>query len=276
MWNGKYAFKKSKIIQGDTIQMMMGLNDKSVDLILADLPYGTTNNKWDVIVDMQLLWEQYLRIIKDDGNIVLTACNPFAAQLILSQPKLYRYDLVWNKKRPTGQLNSKKQPLRQHELILVFYKKLGTYNPQMHENRLKRNFNGEVNKSKKQSDNWGKQYDYNSNINTTDKSFPRSIIEQTAVIGNSKEKLPHSTQKPVELFKWIVKTFSNKGDLILDNTAGSGTTGEACIETNRDFILIDNDPESIIMMKERVRKIFKNYGMFAQNLINSELLSACA
>lgn len=247
---------RNVIIEGDCLLEMPFIPDKSIDMILADLPYGTTQNKWDSIIGLPGLWREYERIIKLNGMIALTATNPFAANLIMSNTKLYKYDLIWNKKRPTGQLNAKKQPLRQHELILFFYKKQPIYNAIMHENRLKRNFIGNVEKSKKQSDNWGEQYDYESNIQNDSKSYPRSIIEQTTVIGNSKEKLPHPTQKPVALMEYLIKTYTNEGDLVLDNTAGSGTTGVACINTNRDYILIEKDPEYFKLLENRINETY--------------------
>jgi site-specific DNA-methyltransferase (adenine-specific) len=243
-----------ELIKGDCLIEMKKIADSSIDMILCDLPYGTTQNKWDSIIPLDLLWKEYERIIKNNGAIVLTATNPFASNLIMSNSKLYKYDLVWNKKRPTGQLNSKRQPLRQHELILVFYKKQPTYNPVMHENRLKRNFVGNVEKSKKQSDNWGEQYDYDSNINNNSKSYPRSIIEQTTVIGNSKEKVAHPTQKPVALFEWLINTFTNGDELILDNTMGSGTTGVACVNTKRNFIGIELDETYFKIAEQRIKE----------------------
>jgi len=259
-----------ELIQGDCLQEMQNIPDKSIDAIICDLPYGTTQNKWDSIISLKELWRQYERVIKDNGAIVLTATNPFSANLIMSNNKLYKYDLVWNKKRPTGQLNSKRQPLRQHELILIFYKKQPTYNPIMHENRLKRNFVGNVEKSKKKSDNWGEQYDYNSNIQNDSKSYPRSIIEQTTVIGNSEEKVAHPTQKPVALFEWLVKTYTNEGDIVLDNTMGSGTTAIACMNTDRNFIGIELDEHYFAIAKKRVEEKRKEKDLQAQTLFETQ------
>ena len=161
--------------------------------------------------------------------------------------------MVWNKKRPTGQLNAKKQPLRQHEMICVFYKKQCTYNPIFHKNRLKREFIGKVEKSRKASDDYGKQYDYESKISTDSLSYPRSIIEQTTVIGNSQEKVAHPTQKPIALLEYLINTYSNENDIILDNTMGSGSTGVACVNTNRKFIGIERDANYYKIACERTR-----------------------
>ncbi len=243
----------NKIIQGDCLEIMKSIPDKSVDMILCDLPYGTTQNKWDEIIPLDFLWVQYKRIIKENGVIVLTASQPFASKLVMSNLSMFKYDLIWDKKRPTGQLNVKKQPLRQHEHILIFYKKQPTYNPVMHTNRLKRDFVGKSEKSKKQSDNYGQQYDYVSDIKTDALSYPRSLIEQTTVIGNSKEKLPHPTQKPVALFEWLIKTYSNDGDIVLDNCLGSGTTAVAAKNTGRNFIGIEISQEYVDLSNKRLK-----------------------
>jgi len=255
-----------KLIQGDCISKMQNISDKSIDAIICDLPYGTTQNNWDSIIPLKPLWIQYERVIKDNGAIVLTASNPFAAKLIMSNQRLYRYDLVWNKKRPTGHLNSKKQFLRQHELILVFYKKQSTYNPIMHDNRKQRNFVCNVDRSKKQSPNWGQQYNYKSNITDNSKSYPRSIIEQTAVIGNSKEKVAHPTQKPVALFEYLIETYSNEYDTVLDNAMGSGTTAIACINTNRKFIGIELDEHYYSLAQKRIKETLKQKENATQTL----------
>jgi site-specific DNA-methyltransferase (adenine-specific) len=247
-----------KLWHGDCLEEMKKIADKSVDCIICDLPYGTTANKWDVIIPFEELWKEYKRIIKDNGAIVLFANEPFASYLRLSNIEWYKYDWVWDKKHTTNQLNAKKQPLRQHELICVFYKRQCLYNPIMHENRLKRSFIGKINKSQKMSDNYGKQYDYISNISNKSKSYPRSIISQTSVVGNSKEKVSHPTQKPTALIEYLINTYSNEGDLILDNTAGSMTTAIAAINTNRKCICIEKDDKYFEIGSERVRKYLEN------------------
>lgn len=241
------------LIHGDCLEILPTIADKSVDAVICDLPYGTTQCKWDVVIPLDKLWEQYKRIIKPNGAIVLFAVEPFASYLRLSNLDWYKYDWIWDKKHPTGQLNSKKQPLRQHELICVFYKKQCTYNPIMHTNRLSRSFVGRVDKSNKMSDNYGKQYDYVSNIQTGSESYPRSIITQTSVIGNSKEKVAHPTQKPVALLEYLIKTYTNEGDCVLDCTMGSGSTMVACANTGRRGIGIELMQEYYDIAVKRVR-----------------------
>lgn len=242
----------NNIYQGDCMELMQYIPDNSIDLIYTDLPFGTTQNKWDVIIPFDLLWKQYKRIIKSNGAVVLHAVEPFASLLRCSNLDWFKYDWIWDKKRPTGHLNAKKQPLRQHELICVFYEKQCTYNPIFHENRLKRSFIGKVAKENKQSGNYGKQYNYDSNITDESHSYPRSIISQTTVIGNSKEKLNHATQKPVALAEYFIKTYSNEDEIVLDNCVGSGTTIEACINTNRQFIGIELMKENFDMAINRI------------------------
>lgn len=240
-----------RLINGDCLKVLPTFADNSIDAIICDLPYGTTACKWDVVIPFESLWEQFNRVCK--GAIVLFASEPFASKLRLSNIDLYKYDWVWNKRRPTGQLNAKKQPLRQHEMILVFYNGQCTYNPQMHHNRLNRRFVGKINKSNKLSDNYGKQYDYISNITEDSKSYPRSIITQTAVIGNSKEKVNHPTQKPVALLEYLIKTYTNEGDTVLDATMGSGSTLVACANTNRKGIGIELMEEYYDIAVNRVK-----------------------
>lgn len=220
----------NKIYCGDCLEIMKNISDKSVDMILCDLPYGiTARNSWDVIIPFDKLWQQYKRIIKDNGIIVLTATQPFASMLITSNMEMFRYDLIWDKKVITGFLNSKRMPLRRHENVLVFYKNLPVYNPQKTKGKLIK----KCTKAKQTSN-------YNEAINRpkpymSDEYYPTSIIE----IGNPRIKGGHPTQKPVALFEYLIKTYSNEGDLVLDNCIGSGTTAVACKHLNRNFIGID-------------------------------------
>lgn len=240
------------LIKGDCLDIMDSFPSGYFDAIICDPPYGTTACKWDSVIDLSLMWKQLKRIIKPNGAIVLFGSQPFTSVLITSNLKMFKYDLVWDKKRPTGQLNAKKQPLRQHENILVFYTKPPCYNPIMHENRLKRKFKGNVNKDRKTSDTFGQQYDYEQNINANSKSYPRSIIEQTAVIGTSKEKVKHPTQKPIALMEYLIKTYTNEGEKILDFTVGSGTTGLAAVNLKREFVGIEKDPEYFKLAQDRI------------------------
>jgi site-specific DNA-methyltransferase (adenine-specific) len=237
------------LFHGDCLDVMPFIADKSVNLILCDLPYGTTQNKWDNVINLELLWSNYERIITDNGAIILTASQPFTSQVVMSNIKLFKYSLVWNKRMVTGFLNSKRQPLRQHEDLLIFYKKQPIYNPQMHINKLKRNFEGS--EMKPHTKNYGKQRNYTSTVKE-DISYPRSIIEQTGVVNNSKEKVAHPTQKPLALMEYLVKTYTNENDVVLDNCMGSNTTGLACKLLNRQFIGIEKDENYFKLSVERV------------------------
>ncbi len=240
---------KNKIICGDSIKEMKKLDDKSVDMILCDLPYGTTRNKWDSVVDLDDMWEQYERVIKDNGAIVLTAVQIFASSLIMSKPNFFKYDLIWKKTVASGQLNVNRQPLRTHEHILIFYKKQPTYNQQMTKGKpytinRKATYKGEG---------YNKQTDsYKEN---TGFRHPTSVLE----FSNPRHKGGHPTQKPVELFEWLVKTYTNKGDLVLDNTIGSGTTAVACLNTGRDYIGIELDKKYCKMANKRIKEATETY-----------------
>ena len=222
---------------------MKELPDKSVDMILCDLPYGTTCNKWDSVISLDLLWEQYKRIIKDNGAIVLTAQVPFNIVLGSSNLSMLRYEWIWEKNNITGFLNAKKMPLKKHENILVFYKELPTYNPQME--RTENIVNGGVRFGN--SSNYGKQTPYEQNNNG--ETYPKDILK----FGYDKEKL-HPTQKPVALFEYLIKTYTNENEVVLDNCMGSGTTCVACINTNRKYIGFELNEEYFNIVEKRIEK----------------------
>jgi site-specific DNA-methyltransferase (adenine-specific) len=239
----------NRIYHGDCLELMNDVQDESIDMILCDMPYGTTQNKWDTVLSLPVLWNHYIRIIKENGAIVLTASQPFTSTLVNSNLKWFKYSLVWNKKIVTGFLNSKRQPLRQHEDILVFYKKQPTYNPQMHTNKLKRDFEGSI--IKPSTENYGKQKNFISTVKNNI-SYPRSIIEQTGVVNNSKQKVKHPTQKPIALFEYLIKTYTNKDDTVLDNCVGSGTTAIACIKTNRNYLCMEKEEKYYELTLKRI------------------------
>lgn len=220
----------NKIYNEDCLIGMKRIPDKSVDMILCDLPYGTTQNNWDSVIPLNKLWNAYKRIIKDNGAIVLTAQIPFGTILGASNLPMLKYEWVWEKDKATGYLNANKTPLKAHENILVFYKKLPVYNPQKTEGHKP------ANKTKshpqKQQTNYG-TYKQNPNGGQTDR-YPRSIIRFNVV--NSQYNPIHPTQKPVPLFEYLIKTYTNEGETVLDNCMGSGTTAIACINTNRLYI----------------------------------------
>lgn len=235
-----------KILQGDCLEVMKGIPDGSVDLILCDLPYGTTRNKWDSIIDLDLLWQQYERIIKDNGAIVLTAQTPFDKVLGVSNLKLLRYEWIWEKTAATGHLNAKKMPMKAHENILVFYKKIPTYNPQKtfgHERKVSK---AEHKINCKKTENWG-EHGLTSYDST--ERYPRSVLLFPS--DKQKSKL-HPTQKPAALMEYLIRTYTDEGDLVLDNCLGSGTTGVACVNNDRKFIGIELDETYFNIAKERI------------------------
>lgn len=232
----------NQIIQGDCLEVMKDIPDKSIDMILCDLPYGTTACKWDTIIPFEPLWEQYKRIIKDNGAIVLTASQPFTSALVMSNIKMFKYEWVWDKKIPSGMSYARFQPMRQHENILVFCNGKTIYNPQMIK-RDKPIKGGGMSKGETTNNQnlvaLKKTYDYKN---------PTTIIVEDKI---RKDSL-HPTQKPVALFEYLIKTYTNEGDLVLDNCAGSGTTGVACINTKRNYILIEKESEYIAIINKRL------------------------
>ena len=228
---------------GDCLEIMKDIPDKSIDMILCDLPYGTTRNKWDSVIQLDKLWEQYERIIKDTGAIVLFSQMPFTAELTHSNLKLFKYEWIWEKDNGTGFLNAKKMPLKIHENILVFYKKLPTYNPQM-----RTGFKPYKCKQGRHSTNYG-LYEQGHITESNGERYPIDIIEF------KKDSGLHPTQKPVALLEYLIKTYTNDGDLVLDNCMGSGSTGVACVNTNRRFIGIELDEKYFNIAKERIEKI---------------------
>ena len=230
-----------KLLQGDCLELMKNIPDKSIDMILCDLPYGTTHNKWDTIIPFDKLWEQYKRIIKDNGAILLFSQMPFGASLIMSNPKMFRYEWIWEKNQAVGFLNAKKMPLRKHENILVFYKHLPTYNPQ-----------GLI-KLDEPIQEQGSANRNGKNYGVADKSFIRTHKNYpTDIITFSKDSGYHPTQKPVDLLEYLIKTYTNEGDLVLDNCMGSGSTGVACVNTNREFIGMELDEKYYKIACERL------------------------
>lgn len=230
-----------ELIKGDCLIEMQNIKDKSIDLILCDLPYQITANKWDVIIPFEPLWKQYERIIKDNGAIVLFGCQPFSSALIMSNIKMFRYELIYNKSNSTGFLNANKMPLRKHENILVFYKKLPTYNPQFVDKPAKNIRKISItNKINRQSPNYGKMVDGNFRKIPIDKAYPTSILSFN---NGYKKNMHHPTAKPIPLLEYLIKTYSNENDIVLDNTMGCGSTGVACVNTNRKFIGIELNEE---------------------------------
>ena len=239
-----------KIFNEDCLEGMKRIPSGSVDMILCDLPYGVTaRNKWDVIIPFEPLWRQYKRAIKTDGAIVLTAQNLFSIELVCSNKEMYRYSIIWEKTRAVGFLNARRMPLRCHEDILVFYSKLPTYNPQF--------TSGKPYVIKEITDGDCKNYGKFSRVGRINKNngyrFPRSVIK----IANGNHNSLHPTQKPVELFEYLIKTYTNEGDVVLDNCIGSGTTAVACINTNRHFIGFETDKNYYDIALRRIEEARK-------------------
>ena len=244
---------KKEILLGDCLELMDNIPNESIDMILCDLPYGTTSQKWDVIIPFDKLWWQYERIIKPNGAIVLFGKNPFTAKLILSNEKLFRYELIWEKSRAGNSMQVCKQPSAIHENILVFYKNQPTYND------LKFKVDEKyIDKRKSINDSFYSSGHYSGVMKRKADDglrHPQSILPFNSVW----KKGMHPTEKPIELFEWLIKSYTNENDLVLDNTAGSGTTAEACLKTNRQFIAIEKEVDYFEMIKKRVGDFNKNF-----------------
>ena len=234
--------------QGDCLELMKDIPDKSVDMIFCDLPYGTTNCKWDTPINLAKLWELYNRIIKDNGAILLFAQTPFDKVLGCSNLSMLRYEWIWEKTQATGHLNANKMPMKAHENILVFYKHLPIYNPQKTNGHEPIHSYTKYISTQNNTEIYGRMNKEISGGGETDR-FPRSVItfssdKQTCYL--------HPTQKPVALLEYLIKTYSNENDTILDNCMGSGSTGVACVNTNRNFIGIELDTNYFNIAKERI------------------------
>lgn len=222
-----------ELILGDCLCEMENIPDNSIDAIIADVPYGKTQNHWDIIIPLRPMWMQLERIIKPNGIIILFGQNSFSFKLGLSNEKYFRYTMIWEKTKAGGFLNANKMPLQAHEDILIFYKKLPTYNPQFEDGTpyIKKNVsNGD-------GGNYNK-FDRIGNIQINDgKRYPRSVIK----FSNDNHESLHPTQKPVEIMEYLIKTYTNEGEIVLDFCFGSGTTAVACLNTNRNFIGMEKD-----------------------------------
>lgn len=237
-----------KLLQGDCLELMKDIPDKSIDMILCDLPYEQTRNKWDIIIPFEPLWEQYKRIIKDRGAIVLFANGMFTADLMESNRKMWHYNLIWEKTTVTGFFNAKKMPLRQHEDICVFYKKLPTYNPQKTTGHPRKVSTSKHKRNCKQSSNYGESKP--TTYDSTER-YPTSVLKFKT--DKQKEGF-HSTQKPIKLLEYLIKTYTNEGDTVLDNCMGSGSTVCAALNTNRNVIGIEKEKDIFSLAKERIEK----------------------
>lgn len=242
------------IYLGDCMELMNDIPPHSVDAVISDLPYGTTRNKWDSIIPFDALWSQYKRIVKERGAVILFGQGMFTARHMMSNPSWWRYNLVWNKAQPSGFLNARRMPLRSHEDILVFYRKLPVYHPIMTKGARKVS-SASSKKGCVRTTNYGchglKDYD-------SDMRYPTSIISFSKDIQHS---AIHPTQKPVALIEWLIRTYTNPGNIILDNCSGSGTTAIACINTGRRYICYEKDPDYYRLSMKRVEEHLRTTGL---------------
>jgi site-specific DNA-methyltransferase (adenine-specific) len=244
-----------RIYCGDCLELMKEIPDKSIDMILCDLPYGITDNQWDKRIPEHSLWEQYKRIAKRNAAIVLFATMSFAVDLINSNRKMFRYDLIWHKTNPVGFFNSGKMPLRAHEIILVFYQKLPIFNK----------IGGHVkpNLKKRAPNSTNQNYGTTPRTDTKNRGIacPTSVLKYSNNVNNN---LGHGTQKPLDLCEWLIRSYSNDGNTVLDNCIGSGTTAVAAKRTGRHFIGIELSPEYCEIARKRIAAVPVNLSRFAE------------
>ena len=231
-----------QLMLGDCLERMKEIPDGSVDLILADPPYGTTACKWDSVIDLPLMWEQLKRVIKPNGAIVMTASQPFTSKLVMSNINDFKYEAIWEKPNPSNFTFAKKGIMKFHENILIFYKNTPTYNPQMW---IGEKNHGSVDGKRKKNNETGANLKVVTK-NVSNIKYPKSVIKFNREMGL------HPTQKPVALMEYLIKTYTNEGETVLDFTMGSGTTGVACKNTNRKFIGIEKDDKYFEIAKNRI------------------------
>lgn len=237
----------------DCLKGMTQIPDGAVDMVLCDLPYGTTRNKWDSIIPLSDLWEQYKRVVKPNGAILLHADGMFMASLMMSEPKLWRYNLVWDKTLSTGFLNANRMPLRQTEEICVFYQKLPVYNPQMKAGKANHIVGKSVGMVRKEASssnhNYGEHVVIDNRKKLGNMKYPTSLLHFAKP---HPSKSNHPTEKPVELLEWLIKTYSNPGDVVLDNCIGSGSTAVACVNTGRHYIGFETEKAYCEIAQRRI------------------------
>ena len=249
--NNLHSIEKNSLILGDCLEVMPKIESESIDMILCDLPYGRTQNRWDAIIPFDELWKNYNRIIKPNGVIALFCDGMFMAELMVSNKKMWRYNLVWDKILPSGFLNANRQPLRSHEEIVIFYKKQPIYNPQK--------FKGQANHSKGTSqkntnNNYGKFEIVDNREELGDMKHPRSIWSFQKP---HPSKMVHPTEKSLECVECLIKTYTNEGDIVLDNTMGSGTTCLGALNTNRYYVGIEKDEQYFEIAVKKIEGVGK-------------------
>lgn len=247
---------KPVLMHGDCLELMKEIPNGSVDLVITDLPYGITKCKWDSVIPLEPMWEQVKRISKERTAILLFSAEPFTSMLVMSNPKMFKYDIIYEKTRASGFLNAKRMPLRSHENILVFYSKLPTYNS------IKEP--GEPYEKHEISDGQTKVYGDFKRAGTVCKNsgyrMPRSVIK----FSNNNYNSMHPAQKPVALLEYLIKTYSDEGDTVLDFTMGSGSTGVACANTGRNFIGIEIDGEYFETARKRIDEALREQSIWPE------------
>lgn len=236
----------NRIYNEDCKDTLQRIPDKCIDLLLQDTPFGCTQNEWDIKPNFAEMWSEWERIIKDDGAMLFFGTQPFTSELILSNPKLFRYDLIWYKALGTGFLNANKMPMRNHEHILVFYKKLPTYNPQKYVGKMR----DKGNKGSRTTTNYGT---FKPTVSRNDEYFPQSVLDFTN--GDRTSESDHPTQKPIDLIRYLILTYSNKGETVFDGYMGSGTTAHACMVEGRNFIGSELNEDYFQMSLKRLKNI---------------------
>jgi site-specific DNA-methyltransferase (adenine-specific) len=242
----------SKVIYGDCLDEMKNIESKSIDMILCDLPYGITRCKWDSVIPLDMLWLHYKRIIKENGIIALTASQPFASALVMSNPDMFKHEWIWEKDGGSNFANTVREPMKEHETVLIFSKGKWTFNKQMQERIGSRKGKTTTSTFNSKSECY-REFEERGVVKIPELRVPRSIQRFT------RERGLHPTQKPVSLFEYLIKTYTNEGDLVLDNCAGSGTTGVACMNTNRNYILIEKEEKYIDTINNRLSKRIEGF-----------------
>lgn len=255
------SIDNATLLLGDCLERMAEIPDGSVDMVLCDLPYGITHNKWDAIIPLEPLWAHYWRVCKPNAAIVLTASQPFTSALVMSQVKAFKYQWIWEKSKATGFLNAKKQPLRAHEDVLIFYQAQPTYNPQMGIGQPYLKKGGPNN-----SENY-KPGLYCRAKENDGQRYPRTVVQFSSVSHGD-----HPTQKPVALMEYLIRTYTNPGETVMDNCFGSGTTGVACVNTRRKFIGIERDERYFDIAVRRIKEASMQSQLFAPSATEQEKL----
>ena len=245
---------KKKLMLGDCLERMKEISNNSIDCVITDPPYGTTQCKWDTVIKFKPMWDELKRIVKKDGAICIFGAEPFSSTLRVSNLKMFKYDWVWQKDKATNHLNAKKQPMRRNEIISVFYAKQCLYQPQLSKKDPK-NVRPPTTK-RKQAENYGKMTAESKREIPIDMSYPNETLEFRGCFGDKGKSL-HPTQKPVALLEYLIKTYTLEGETVLDFTMGSGSTGVACKNLNRNFIGIEKDNQYFKIAKKRINEIDK-------------------